>query len=94
MRCRNLLIQDTWLQKEDTNPQEVTLLAHIKGRFDGLYILKLGMSTGKAEYGHITGLLQTFPILEWKGEVISLDFITGFPLTKKQHNSIMVVVVE
>ena len=39
-----------------------------------------------------TGLLQPFPITEWKWEVISLDFIIWFPLTYKQHDSIMVVV--
>ena len=46
----------------------------------------------KDEHQHPTGLLQPFPTPEWKWEVISLDFITFFPSTKKQHNSIMVVV--
>ena len=36
--------------------------------------------------------IQPLPIIEWKREVISLDFIIGFPLTKKRHYSIMVVV--
>ena len=36
--------------------------------------------------------LQPLPILEWKWEVIYLYFITVFPLTQKQHESIMVVV--
>ena len=48
----------------------------------------------KVEYRHPTCLLQTLPIPEWKLEIISLAFITGFPLTQKQHNSIMLVVVE
>ena len=46
----------------------------------------------KHEHQHPVGLLQPLLIPEWKWEVISLDFITGFPLTFKQHDSIMVVV--
>jgi hypothetical protein len=36
--------------------------------------------------------MQPLPILEWKWEVVKMDFITGFPRTRKQHDSIMVVV--
>ena len=46
----------------------------------------------KAEHQHLIVLLQPLPIPEWKWEVISLDFITVFPLTQKQHDSIMVLV--
>ena len=46
----------------------------------------------KVEHQHPTGLLHPLPILEWKWEVISMDFITGFPMTWRQHDSIMVVV--
>ena len=46
----------------------------------------------KIEHQDPTGLLQPFPILEWKWEVIFMDFITGFPMTMRQHDSIMVVV--
>ena len=46
----------------------------------------------KAEHHHPIGLLHPFPILEWKWEVISMDFITGFPMNWRQHDSIMVVV--
>ena len=46
----------------------------------------------KVEHQHPTSLLQPLPILEWKWEGISLDFIIGFPVTQKQHDSIMVVV--
>ena len=46
----------------------------------------------KVEHQDPTSLLQTFPILEWKWEVISMDFISGLPMTMRQHDSIMVVV--
>ena len=46
----------------------------------------------KVEHQHPTGLLQHFPVLEWKWEVISMDFITGFPMTLRQHDSSIVAV--
>jgi hypothetical protein len=46
----------------------------------------------KAKHQHPTGLLQPLPVLEWKWETISLDFITGFPKTQKPNDSIMVVI--
>jgi hypothetical protein len=41
---------------------------------------------------HPGGLLQHLTILEWKWEVVTMDFIRGFPRTGKLHDSIMVVV--
>eukprot|EP00253_Pinus_taeda_P012217 PITA_12217 len=46
----------------------------------------------KTEHMHPAGLLQPLPIPEWKWEIISMDFITGLPRTKKNNDSIMVVV--
>jgi hypothetical protein len=46
----------------------------------------------KDEHRHPTGFLQPLPIPEWKWEVVTMDFIIGFPKTNKQHDSIMVVV--
>ena len=46
------------------------------------------------EHQHPVGLLHHFPFLEWKWEVISMDFITGLPMTMRQHDSIMVVAVK
>jgi hypothetical protein len=37
-------------------------------------------------------LLQLFPIPEWKWEEVMIDFITKLPKTRRQHDSIMVVV--
>jgi hypothetical protein len=46
----------------------------------------------KAEHRHSPGLLQRLPIPEKKWEVVSIDFITKFPRTTRQNDSIMVVV--
>ena len=46
----------------------------------------------KVKHQNPGGLLQHFPILKWKWEVISMDFITVLPMTMRQHDSIMVVV--
>ena len=46
----------------------------------------------KDEHRHPTGLLYPLPIPEKKWEVVTIDFITKFPRTTRQHDSIMVVV--
>jgi hypothetical protein len=46
----------------------------------------------KVEHRHPTGFLQPLPIPEKKWEVVTIDFITKFPRTTRQHDSIMVVV--
>ena len=46
----------------------------------------------KAEYQHMMGLLQLLTILERKWDMISIDFITRFPMSSWRHNCIMVTV--
>ena len=46
----------------------------------------------KAEHQHPSGLLQPFSIPEWKWEVISMEFIIGLPKSRKQNDSIFVVI--
>jgi len=46
----------------------------------------------KAEHQHPSGFLQPFPIPEWKWEVISMYFITRLSKSKKQNDSIFVVI--
>jgi hypothetical protein len=52
----------------------------------------LNVQKVQVEHRHPVGFLQPFPILEWKWEVVTFDFITKLPRTMKQHDSIMVVV--
>lgn len=46
----------------------------------------------KVEHQHPAGLLNPFPISEWKWDIVSIYFITWLPKTKYQHDSVMVVV--
>ena len=48
----------------------------------------------KMDWNNPTRLLQPnpIPISEWECEVISMEFITLFPKTSRQHDVIMVVV--
>jgi hypothetical protein len=46
----------------------------------------------KVEHRHPTGLLRPHGIPKLKWEVISMDFIIGFPLTARRHDSIFMVV--
>ena len=44
------------------------------------------------EHQHPASLLHPLAVQEWKWEVVSLDSITGLPITYRKHESIMVVV--
>ena len=44
------------------------------------------------EHQHPFDLLQSLQISSWKWEIISVDFITGFPRNYNRNDSIMVVV--
>jgi hypothetical protein len=46
----------------------------------------------KAEHRHRVGLLHPLPIPEKKWEVVTINFITKFPRTTRQHDLIMVLV--
>ena len=46
----------------------------------------------KAENQHPSRLLQLLPIMEWKQVVIVMDIITGLTNSKKQNDSIFLVV--
>jgi hypothetical protein len=44
------------------------------------------------KHRHPTGMLQPFPISDWKHEMVKIDFIIKLPKKVKQYDSIMVVV--
>lgn len=46
----------------------------------------------KAEHQCPTGLLQPLPIPEWKFDHIEMDFVTGFPKSKRGNDAIFVVI--
>jgi hypothetical protein len=46
----------------------------------------------KASHLKASGTLQPLPILSWKWEDISMDFIVGLPNTSQRHDSIWVII--
>ncbi|WMV08025.1 hypothetical protein MTR67_001410 [Solanum verrucosum] len=46
----------------------------------------------KVEHQRLGGLAQNIELLEWKWEIINMDFITDLPRSRKHHDSIWVIV--
>ncbi|KAF8082285.1 hypothetical protein N665_0838s0001 [Sinapis alba] len=46
----------------------------------------------KAEHQVPSGLLQSLPISEWKWDHITMDFVTGFPTTRRKKDAFWVIV--
>ncbi|KAK9145578.1 hypothetical protein Sjap_005481 [Stephania japonica] len=59
----------------------------------GAFVMKCDICQQvKAEHRKPGGLLHSLPIPEWKWEHISMDFVSGLPLTQRKHDAIWVVV--
>ena len=46
----------------------------------------------KVEHQVPTGLLNPLPIPQWKWDNTTMNFVSGFPLTQKKHDSVWVIV--
>jgi hypothetical protein len=64
----------------------------MKNEAVGFIAICLECQKVKVEHRYPTSLLHPLTILEWKWEVVTMDFIIKFPRTAKQHDYIMVVV--
>jgi len=74
------------------HPLKSFIISQFEERFFDFVVKYIQFQRMKVECKHPTGLLQPFPVPEWKWEVISMDFIIGWARTSRQHDEVMVVV--
>ena len=65
---------------------------NMKNEFVGFLARCIECQQVKSQHQHTAGILQPWPIPNWKWEVISLDFVTGLPKNEKPNDSLVVVV--
>jgi hypothetical protein len=98
---KNLILREIHNVPYDRHPRYQKIITTIKSQYywPGMkkevveYISKcIECQKVNDEHRHPAGFLQQLLILQWKWEVVKMDFITKLPKTRKQHDSIMVVV--
>lgn len=61
-------------------------------RYHGLCDQVFEFPTSQSRHQRSGGLYQEMDIPTWKWEVVSMDFVVGFPRTRRQYDSIWVIV--
>jgi hypothetical protein len=98
---KNMILREIYNVPYVGHPGYEKTIAAFKGQYYWLGMKKeivdfiakcLECQKVNVEHRYPADLLQPLPILEWKWEVVTMDFITKLPRTNKKHDSIMVVV--
>ena len=80
-------------QKTITMLQKYYFLLNMKNALEEYIARCFECQQVKTEHQHLDRLLQPLPIPSWKWEIISIDFITGFP-RNQNHNDFIIVFVD
>ena len=93
---RNQILDEARSSKLSIHPRSSKMYQDLKTHFwwtkmkkeIAAYVTRCdNYSRVKAIYLKSAGLLQSLPIQGWKWEEISMDFITGLPMTQQGHDS-------
>ena len=98
---RNQILDDAHSSKLSIHPSSSKIYQDLKTHFwwtkmekeIAAYVARCdNCSRVKAVHLKSARLLQSLPIPGWQWEEISMDFITGLPMTQQGHDSIWVIV--
>ena len=86
-----------YVMHPSTTKMYMTLKEHywwngMKKEIAGFVSRRLTCQQVKAGHQRPMGKIQLLPILVWKWEKITMNFVTGLPRTQRQHDAIWVIV--